>query len=98
MKGHPNKNTEKENSTPPVGLEPTATRLRVLRSTIWAMEAWDKNFCQTQQKYFHKNKRYTSGGIRTRNPRIRSPMRYPLRHGGKSILVGLEPTTARSEV
>jgi hypothetical protein len=27
-------------------------------------------------------KKCTSGGIRTRNPRIRSPMRYPLRHRG----------------
>ena len=26
-------------NAPPVGIEPTATRLRVLRSTIWAMEA-----------------------------------------------------------
>ena len=29
-----------------------------------------------------KNATITSSGIRTRNPRIRSPMRYPLRHGG----------------
>ena len=28
-------------------------------------------------------KKNTSGGIRTHNPRIRSPMRYPLRHWGK---------------
>ena len=44
------------------------------------------------------DKKNTSSGIRTRNPRIRSPMRYPLRHGGNTTLVGLEPTTARSEV
>ena len=28
--------------------------------------------------FFH----FTLGGTRTRNPRIRSPMRYPLRHQG----------------
>ena len=48
--------------------------------------------------FCYKNKKNTSSGIRTRNPRIRSPMRYPLRHGGFTTLVGLEPTTARSEV
>ena len=35
---------EKKTSPPPVGIEPTTTRLRVLRSTIWAMEAVGKNF------------------------------------------------------
>ena len=30
-----------------------------------------------------KIKNTTNGGTRTHNPRIRSPMRYPLRHAGK---------------
>ena len=32
---------------------------------------------------------YTSDGTRTRNPRLRRPMPYPLGHGGIKLLEGL---------
>ena len=43
-------------------------------------------FCfSLTRRLFKYNEKNTSSGIRTRNPRIRSPMRYPLRHGGNKL-------------
>ena len=37
------------------------------------------------QKKFKQTKKSINGGTRTHNPRIRSPMRYPLRHADKYL-------------
>ena len=63
------KNTyNKKKKAPTVGIEPTTTWLRVMRSTIWAKRA------------FIVAKTNISGGIRTRNLPLRRGTRYPLRH------------------
>ena len=67
---------EKKNkrlSSPEVGIEPTTTWLRVMRSTIWAIRALHLFLHATRQIHI-------SGETRTRNLPLRRRTRYPLRH------------------
>ena len=78
-----------------------AERSAVNRQVLGSIPSGGASFW-VQTKVCMSQKKSTSDGIRTHNPRIRSPMRYPLRHGGKenvdATLVGLEPTTPGLEV